>query len=187
MGAIAELTDAGLPVHYHVGNHDLWTYGYLEEELGVCLHREPILLDCDGTLCMVGHGDGLGPGDATYKVLKKVFTSPLGQTLFRTFHPDWGVKLARGWSKRSRAQGEHPMGKLEDEHLVQHAMSVLEDSGAPSPDVFIYGHRHHPVHAPLPQGDAAYLNLGDWLTHMTSAVIHEGQAELIDHKKGIQA
>ena len=140
-----------------------------------------------GTLCMVGHGDGLGPGDATYKVLKKVFTSPLGQTLFRTFHPDWGVKLARGWSKRSRAQGEHPMGKLEDEHLVQHAMSVLEDSGAPSPDVFIFGHRHHPVHAPLPQGDAVYLNLGDWLTHMTSAVIHEGQAELIDHKKGIQA
>ena len=90
MGAIAELTDAGLPVHYHVGNHDLWTYGYLEEELGVSIHREPILLDCDGTLCMVGHGDGLGPGDATYKVLKNVFTSPWGQALFRTFHPDWG-------------------------------------------------------------------------------------------------
>ena len=160
MGAIAELTDAGLPVHYHVGNHDLWTYGYLEEELGVSIHREPILLDCDGTLCMVGHGDGLGPGDATYKVLKNVFTSPWGQALFRTFHPDWGVKLARGWSKQSRARGEHPMGKLEDEHLVQHAMSVLEDADAPSPDVFIFGHRHHPIHAPLPQGDAAYLNLG---------------------------
>ena len=76
------------------------------------------------------------------------------------------------------------MGKLEDEHLVQHAMSVLEDADVPSPDVFIFGHRHHPVHAPLPQGDAAYLNLGDWLTHMTSAVIHDGKAELIDHKKG---
>ena len=61
-----------------------------------------------------------------------------------------------------------------------------EDANAPSPDVFIFGHRHHPVHAPLPRGEAEYLNLGDWLTHMTSAVIHEGKAELIDHKKGPQ-
>ena len=97
-----------------------------------------------------GHGDGLGPGDATYKVLKNVFTSPWGQTLFRTFHPDWGVKLARGWSKEAEPR-EHPMGKLEDEHLVQHAMSVLEDADAPSPDVFIFGHRHHPIHAPCPR------------------------------------
>jgi UDP-2,3-diacylglucosamine hydrolase len=183
MGAIAELTDSGLAVHYHVGNHDLWTYGYLEEELGVSIHRKPVLLDCDGTLCMVGHGDGLGPGDSSYKVLKKVFTSPWGQTLFRNFHPDWGVKLARGWSKRSRARGEHPMGKLEDEHLVQHAQAVLKDTDAPSPDVFIFGHRHHPFHAPLANSSAQYLNLGDWLTHMTSAVVHDGNVELLDHKK----
>ena len=45
MGAIAELTAAGLAVHYHVGNHDLWTYGYLEEELGVSIHRKPVHLE----------------------------------------------------------------------------------------------------------------------------------------------
>ena len=73
MGAIAEITDVGVPVHFHVGNHDMWTFGYLEEELGVTVHREPILRTWDGLTCYVGHGDGLGHGDKRYKWLKKVF------------------------------------------------------------------------------------------------------------------
>ena len=43
MGAIAELTDGGLPIHFHAGNHDMWTYGYLEEELGVQVHDSPVV------------------------------------------------------------------------------------------------------------------------------------------------
>ena len=75
------------------------------------------------------------------------------------------------------------MDKMEDEHLVQHAMAVLKNADAPSPDVFIFGHRHHPFHAPLANSSAEYLNLGDWLTHMTSAIVHDGKVELLDHKK----
>ena len=185
MGAIAELTDAGLPVHYHVGNHDLWTYGYLEEELGVSIHREPILLDCDGTLCMVGHGDGLGPATPPTRC-SRTCSPPWGQTLFRTFHPDWGVKLARGWSSKAAPEVSTPWANWRT-NIWSNTPCPCWKTNAPSPDVFIFGHRHHPIHAPLPQGDAAYLNLGDWLTHMTSAVIHEGKAELIDHKEGTQA
>ena len=42
---IAECTDAGIPVHYFIGNHDMWTFGYLEQELGVILHKEPIIIE----------------------------------------------------------------------------------------------------------------------------------------------
>ena len=72
LGAIARVADSGIPVHYHTGNHDLWTYGYLEEELGVHLHRDPIVRDFDGLTCMIGHGDGLGPGDYGYKRIKNL-------------------------------------------------------------------------------------------------------------------
>ena len=184
MGAIAELTDAGLPVHYHVGNHDLWTYGYLEEELGVSIHREPILLDCDGTLCMVGHGDGLGPGDATYKVLKKVFTS-LGPNPFRTFHPDWGVKLARGWSKQSRPEVSTPwatggrafgptrhvrVGGLERRRRTCSSLATATTPSTPPAP----GRRSLPQPGRL--ADPHDL-CGD----------SRRQAELIDHKEGTQA
>ena len=78
------------------------------------------------------------------------------------------------------------MGKLEDEHLVQHAISVLEDADAPSPDVFIFGHRHHPVHAPLPK---ATQPTSTWRLADPHDLCGDsrGKAELIDHKEATQA
>ena len=32
LGKLSELTDSGVEIHYFTGNHDLWTYGYLEQE-----------------------------------------------------------------------------------------------------------------------------------------------------------
>ena len=36
IGKIAELTDSGIPVHFFVGNHDLWMKDYLTTVLEVC-------------------------------------------------------------------------------------------------------------------------------------------------------
>src|SRR5688500_14592487 len=35
LGAIAAIADAGIPVHFFVGNHDMWMRNYFGEELGV--------------------------------------------------------------------------------------------------------------------------------------------------------
>ena len=35
LGKISELTDSGVEVHYFIGNHDIWMFGYLERECGV--------------------------------------------------------------------------------------------------------------------------------------------------------
>ena len=32
LGKLAELTDAGVEIHFLIGNHDIWTFGYLEKE-----------------------------------------------------------------------------------------------------------------------------------------------------------
>ena len=32
LGKLSELTDSGVEIHFFTGNHDLWTYGYLEQE-----------------------------------------------------------------------------------------------------------------------------------------------------------
>lgn len=43
LGAISQLTDAGIPVHVFRGNHDVWAFDYLEKELGVKLYRQPVI------------------------------------------------------------------------------------------------------------------------------------------------
>ena len=35
LGKLAEFVDNGIPVHYFVGNHDLWMKNYFEKELGI--------------------------------------------------------------------------------------------------------------------------------------------------------
>ena len=63
LGKISELTDLGVEVHFFTGNHDIWTYGYLEEECGVILHRHPLTTEIYGKEFYLAHGDGLGDPD----------------------------------------------------------------------------------------------------------------------------
>lgn len=181
LGAMAELVDEGLPIHYHVGNHDMWTFGYLEDELGVHVHRAPIQRDWDGLKCLVGHGDGLGPGDGGYRRLKRVFTSKACQRAFRLLHPDLGMALAHAWSSKSRQKGEAPLGNLSEEHLYAFAQSWLANPDHPKVDVFVFGHRHLPLDVRVDGTQARYLNTGDWLTHKSSVVIANGEAHLLAH------
>ena len=70
---IADFTDSGIPVTIFTGNHDMWMFDYLPKELGVELYRKPIRKTFYGKEFLIGHGDGLGPGDHGYKFIKKVF------------------------------------------------------------------------------------------------------------------
>jgi UDP-2,3-diacylglucosamine hydrolase len=178
LGTLAHITDSGLPVHVFTGNHDLWMFGYLEKECGVTLHTRPVTLNVQNKTILVGHGDGLGPGDYGYKFIKKVFTHPLHQFLFRQLHPDLGIRLASGLSKTSRnANYEEDMKFLgeDKEWLVSYCKKMLQKSHY---DYFIFGHRHLPLEIALSY-TSTYLNLGDWITHQTYVRLNKGKAELL--------
>ena len=99
LGKLAEITDAGIPVHLFRGNHDMWAFHYLQEELHIQLHRAPELKQFGSKQFYLAHGDGLGPGDHGYKFLKKVFACRFNQWLFRWLHPDLGIRMALFWSR----------------------------------------------------------------------------------------
>ena len=75
LGKLAEITDSGVPVHLFRGNHDVWAFDYLKKEVGIQLHRNPQVRIYNDKSFYLAHGDGLGPGDHGYKLLKKVFNS----------------------------------------------------------------------------------------------------------------
>src|SRR5438093_5261552 len=59
LGKLAELSDAGIPIHYFTGNHDMWTFDYLTRELNVQIYRSPVEREYHGKKFYIGHGDGL--------------------------------------------------------------------------------------------------------------------------------
>ena len=104
LGKIAELTDSGIPVHFFVGNHDMWMKDYLQKEMNVSVYFEPQSFEFNGKKYWIGHGDGLGPGDNGYKFLKKIFRNPFCQWLFGILPPRIGMGLANYFSRKSRAK-----------------------------------------------------------------------------------
>ena len=168
LGKLAEFADSGIKVHYFTGNHDMWMFDYLPNEIGLTLYREPVLREMDGKKFLIGHGDGLGPGDNGYKFIKKVFANKISQWFFARLHPNFGISLANFWSRRSRiATGTTDDKYLGDENefLVLYIKEKLKEEKV---DYFIFGHRHLPINMQVESSQ--YINLGDWVKYFTYAV-----------------
>jgi len=158
---LAELCDRGIPIHVFTGNHDMWMFSYLEKELGVTMHRCPIIREWNGKRFFIGHGDGLGPGDHGYKFIKKIFANPVCIWLFKWIHPDIGVRLANFWSGRSRESNliaDETYKGDENEWLLQFCNATLRTEHF---DYFIFGHRHLVLDKKVGER-SRYLNLGAW-------------------------
>jgi len=102
LGKLAELTDLGIKLYLFKGNHDMWMFDYFEKELNATIISNEMVMERGGKKFFLHHGDGLGPGDAKYKVLKKFFRSRFCQWLFARIHPNLGVGIANYWSSNSR-------------------------------------------------------------------------------------
>ena len=169
LGKLAELRDSGIPIYFFVGNHDLWMDDYFQTELNIPVYHHPLEVECAGKRFLIGHGDGLGPGDKGYKRMKKVFTNPFCKWLFRWLHPDIGVRLAQYLSVKNKLiSGEedvHFLGE-DNEWLVQYCKRKLETQHY---DYFLFGHRHLPMTIRVGEG-STYINTGDWIHYFTYAV-----------------
>ncbi len=200
-GKIAELTDAGIEIIFFTGNHDMWMFDYFETELGVKIYRNPQdlqinfqqnteqttpLATASGvvTNILIGHGDGLGAGDYTYKFLKKIFSNKFFQFIFKIVHPDIGIGIASLWSRKSRSQNDNKTSNNarrndkqflgDDEWLWQYCKEI---EATKHYDFYIFGHRHLPLDLPVlghSVNTSRYINLGEWLNYATFAVF-DGQ------------
>ena len=176
LGKLAELADAGIPIHFFVGNHDMWMLDYLEKEIGITVHHTPQEFTLCGKSFFIGHGDGLGPNDMGYKGMKKVFKNSFFQWCFRWLHPDWGMRLGHYLSVKNKLiSGEEDAVFLgeEKEWLAQYAKRKHQEKAR---DYYVFGHRHIPLNIPIEQ--SRYVNLGDWISHYTYAVFDGKALEL---------
>ncbi len=171
------MVDHGVEIHFFVGNHDMWVKDYFTVEFGIKVYYEPAVFIFDDQTFYIGHGDGLGPGDLKYKVIKNVLRNPILQWCFGWVHPSIGLPLMRLFSKKSRGgQPEEPITDIKEEWLVQFCEDRLKTDNV---DYFIFGHRHLPIDCTLTNDKSRYINLGDWLEFCSYGVWNGHELSLI--------
>jgi UDP-2,3-diacylglucosamine hydrolase len=172
-GKLAELRDAGIPIIFFTGNHDMWMFDYFPNELDIPVYRDPVLLTCQQQRLMIGHGDGLGPGDKLYKILRRIFNNSVCQWLFARIHPNLGIALAQKWSRRSRISNtkkEEKFTSEENEFLLAYCKDMETKTHH---DFYIFGHRHLPLNLSVGE-HSRYINLGEWV-HFNTYAEYDGQ------------
>ena len=177
LGKLATLTDAGVPIQFFVGNHDMWMKNYFEKELSIPVYYEPKTFIRNGKKFLIGHGDGLGPSDGGYKFLKKIFRNKVSQSLFGVLPPAVGMGVANYFSRKSRSvspQTDETYRGKEGEWLIDYCKRRLSEETF---DFMIFGHRHLPIDFRFSNG-SRYINLGDWIRYFTYAVFDGEQLEL---------
>ncbi|MGE5177032.1 MAG: UDP-2,3-diacylglucosamine diphosphatase [Hyphomicrobiales bacterium] len=170
---LGSLRRAGLPVTYVGGNHDFWIGDYLARELDVTFTDRPLPISIQGRKILLAHGDGLGPGDHGYKLLKRVLRNRVARFLFRWIHPDVGIPIAAATSHTSRRHAPRP--KRSDEDLERALAAPWFAEGY---DAVVLAHFHRVVHRNGSGGE--FLVLGDWIERRTVARLRDGSFDLFE-------
>ena len=167
-GKIAELTDLGVKVYWFIGNHDIWIFDYLPNELGVEVIDGEVTKEIDGKVFFLAHGDGVGKQPRSFRMLRSLFRNRLCQKLYSAIHPRWTIPFALSWSNSSRkGDDEYPEYKGEENEFLEiFANDYLKSHKV---DYFVFGHRHIMLDKKL-QGGATLVVLGDWLHYCSYAV-----------------
>ena len=167
-GKLASMTDAGIKIYFFKGNHDMWVRDYFTTEMGIEIISDEMVMERNGKSFYLHHGDGLGPGDEKYKLLRKVFRNPVCQWLFSIVPPRIGLGIASWWSGSSRVANktEEAFHGEEFEWLAIYAKEQLQKRHY---DYFVFGHRHLPLEIDL-NGKSKYVNLGEWINFNSYAV-----------------
>lgn len=173
LDVLREVVDSGMPVTLLGGNHDWWGGRFLREEIGVEFLQEPVVRDLSGYRAFVGHGDGLGPGDLGYHVMKWVLRGWPTRFAFSLLPPAVGDWIAgRVSSTTERWVGATPDDKRRARILSDWAAAKLESE--PELSLVVLGHTHVPEVREVGPG-RWYVNLGEWVHNPTYVEIAPGE------------
>lgn len=157
-------------VHFFIGNHDLWMFGWFEKQTGVKMHYRPEVVELYGKRCFLAHGDGLGSDDKLFLFLRAYFHHPLPQFFYRLLPPVLGDKFGYWWAASSRRKElAHPLEYLgeQKEELIRFAKEHEQTDHC---DFYIFGHRHIELSLMLSSRACVYI-LGDFFRQFTYGVL----------------
>lgn len=173
LARLTELVEAGIPVSFIGGNHDAWGGDFLREEVGIRLLEGPAEVELGERRVLVVHGDGVGEGDRSYRVLRGFLRNRVIVRAFGMLHPDLGNWIAQRVSTTEVKAGKADLACRERAKRLElwAAERLRED---PALDLVIAGHTHLPEVVEVLPG-RYYVNTGDWINHFTYLTLPAGE------------
>ena len=174
-GTLARLADSGISITWLTGNHDIWIFDYLSQELGIEVLDTPYFTQTiNGKKFILTHGDRIGRGSFGFNLISKLFRSKLCQTLFAAIHPRWTVPFAHRWSSNSRFSREIADGSTSDQErfIIDEAQALI--ANIPDADYLVMGHHHIMMNEKIGPANTQLIVLGDWINHFSYAIF-DGQ------------
>jgi len=165
-GKLIELTDKGKKIILFSGNHDMWMKNYFLQEMNIPVYHKPTAFIFNEKKFLIGHGDGLGPGDKKYKILKNFFRNGFCRWLFGVFPSSIGMYIAQTWSRKSRINNSKKEEFLGDNEWLWIYCKEMEKKQ--HHDYYIFGHRHLPLDLEV-SSTSRYINLGEWVNYTSYA------------------
>jgi len=191
---LKSLTAKGIDIHFYIGNHDLWTFGWLEKQTGITVHRHPESIVINGKKIFLAHGDGLVPSNyvkqlpkniqkkiRSFIFLRSIFHNPILQRLFRLLPPSWGNAFGYEWAKNSRLKElarPCPYKGEDHEELVLYAKE--QEKLGNHHDYYIFGHRHIELDLMINKNSRIMI-LGECWQQFTYAQMDEQATALLNN------
>ena len=180
LGKLAELADCGVKITWVTGNHDVWLFDYLRDQIGLTVLYGNTVVETQGKRILIAHGDDVGVQPAMYRFTRWCFYNKVCQWLYASIHPRWTYPIATGWSNENRSRRDPEQLKAISERAASRLIDFSREYHAGHPDVeaFVYGHIHI-ARVERQQGMPPVLFLGEWISLNTYVVLDDsGEFEL---------
>lgn len=184
LAKLNDIVEQGVEINFFSGNHDFWLNTYLRDDVGLKLHGDLLEAELDGKKFFITHGDGLSKGDIGYKIIKKVLRNRVNQFLYSLVHPDIGIWLAQGSSKKSRLHTDDRSLDSASPGSPAHGSGGMHEFAekkiSEGFDYVIMGHIHraNDVEIKTANHTGHYITLGDWIKNFTYGEFSNGTFEL---------
>jgi UDP-2,3-diacylglucosamine hydrolase len=185
LGKLAELADAGVKLTWVTGNHDVWLFDYLRDQLNMTVLKGNTIVETQGKRLLISHGDDVGEQPLMYRFTRWCFYNRVCQWLYAGIHPRWTYPIATGWSSENRTSRSPERLRGISERAASHLVDFSRDHYAQHPDVdaYIYGHIHL---ARIYPGETMppIIMLGEWITLNSYVILTpDGQFTLNYYEK----
>lgn len=170
-GQLARMADSGVEIIWFKGNHDIWIFDYLPNEIGFTLHDGVMITQWDGHRFLLEHGDGVGKLPFTFRMLRSLFRCRMAQRLYSLLPPRLTIGFAHAWSSHSRKTGGQMTISTDPEKntLVSWAREYNSEHPDAPVDYFIFGHQHIVLDLKI-SNLSRVIVLGDWIDKFTYGV-----------------
>ena len=173
---LSELSSHGVEIHYVLGNHDYWDFGYFNRKFNAITHHGNFEFFINGKKNIITHGDGLLSGDSGYRFMRKIIRSKLSIFLFKILGGEIGCRLAKKISNTSKKYNHSERHNKKNNVLKENIRSEINNyvinNWIDEYDTVLIGH-YHQTGIDNIEYNKKIIYLGDWLNYYTVTCLKE--------------